>query len=316
MDKKNILITYDVPDWAYHKNAKVLKKFLNPEKYDIDIVSDQNKNDIIKFLSVKKYDMLFLQWVPDLEIFTKYIKFPEGYNCKVVSQVTSEVFFRMYNKGWREYQSAPLLVTKSQQYFKKLESVYDTNKIRLAYHVNDYNLFSPFELGKSHRLFKKDKSKFRVGYVGRDCAIANENKGHFFIRDACKLLGDKVEYVVAGFDNRLTYNDMPDFYKSLDVVVCASNHEGAPNSMLEAGLCGVPIITTRVGQIQEMIEDNTSGLFCERNALSIKEKIEKLMYNEDLYDRISINIGNISKEWALKAIDQWECFFDEVLKIE
>jgi len=65
-----------------------------------------------------------------------------------------------------------------------------------------------------------------------------------------------------------------------------------------------------------MIEDNISGLFCERNALSIKEKIEKLMYNKDLYDKISINIGNISKEWALKAISQWECFFDEVLSIE
>ena len=312
---KNILITYDVPDWAYHKNAKVLKKFLESKNMSIDIVSDQNKNELIAALSQKKYDVLFLQWVPDLEIFSKFVRFPPDYNCRVVSQVTSEVFFRMYNKGWREYESTPLLVTKSQQYYDKLSSVFDKDKVRLAYHVNDYELFKPEKLGISHRSFR-NREKFRVGYVGRNCAIANENKGHFFIEQACKELGEEVEYVVAGFDDRIKYRDMPEFYKSLDVVVCASNHEGAPNSMLEAGLCGVPIITTRVGQIQEMIKDEESGLFCERNAESIKNKIKQLMYNDNLYDKISVNLGILSKEWAEKAIVQWEDFFREVIEIE
>jgi glycosyltransferase involved in cell wall biosynthesis len=312
-EKKKILITYDVPDWAYHKNAKVLKKYLT--NFDIDLVSDQNKQEIIQKLSTKMYDALFLQWVPDVELFTKYIKFPPEYKCNVVSQVTSEVFFRMYKEGWREYESTPLLITKSKQYFDKLSEVFDVEKIRLAYHVNDYNLFCPNEIGVSHRKFREEnnKTKFRVGYVGRDCSVANENKGHYFIKEACEKLGDNVEYVVAGFDNRLTYEDMPDFYKSLDVVVCASNHEGAPNSMLEAGLCGVPIITTRVGQIQEMIEHGKSGLFCERNADDIAEKINFLMKNKEIYDIISINLGIISKEWAHTAILQWDSFFDEVV---
>jgi len=315
MSKSKILITYDVPDWAYHKNAKVLQKYL--KDFEIDLVSDQNKQEIINYLSNKKYDALFLQWVPDIELFTKYIKFPDDYKCNVVSQVTSEVFFRMYKQGWREYQKMPLLVTKSMQYFNKLSEVYDKEKIRLAYHVNDYDLFQPLELGVSHRIKKQKSKKFRVGYVGRDCAIANENKGHFFIKEACEIIGsDNVEYVVAGFDNRLSYDQMPDFYRSLDVVVCASNHEGAPNSMLEAGLCGVPIITTKVGQIQEMIKDGESGLFAERNAKDISEKIKILLYDEEIYDKISINIGNISRDWAIKAIDQWEDFFKEVLNYE
>ena len=311
---KNILITYDVPDWAYHKNAKILQKFLS-NSFNIDIISDQNKIELVRALSIKKYDLVFLQWVPDLEIFNKYVKFPPGYNCKIVSQVTSEVFFRMYDKGWRDYQNTPLLVTKSKQYYDKLSSVFPSEKVRLAYHVNDYNVFCPFKLGETHRKFR-NRNKFRVGYVGRDCKIANENKGHFFIKDACEMIGDSVEYVVAGFENRLTYEEMPSFYKSLDAVVCASRHEGAPNSMLEAGLCGVPIITTRVGQIQEMITEGESGLFCERNAQSIKENIEKLMYNNDLYDKLSINLGIISKEWATKAIGQWDNFFKEACEIE
>ena len=315
MNRKKILITYDVPDWAYHKNAKILQEYL-VDDFEIDIVSDQDKRWILKALSQKKYDMLFLQWVPDLEIFTKHVTFPPGYQCKVISQVTSEVFFRKYRQGWREYQEAPLLITKSKEYFDKLSDVFPVEKIRLAYHVNDYNLFKPFELGKSHREYR-DRDKFRVGYVGRDCAIANENKGHFFIRDACNLIGkEKVEYCIAGFENRLSYKEMVDFYKSLDVVVCASNHEGAPNSMLEAGLCGVPIITTRVGQIKEMITDGESGLFCERNEISIKDKIESLMYNDALYDKISVNLGLLSKDWAKDAIDQWKNVFKEVLSNE
>ena len=312
-NKSKILVTYDVPDWAYHKNAKVLQKYL--KDFEIDLVSDQNKQEIINALAIKKYDALFLQWIPDIEIFTKYIKLPDDYKCSIVSQVTSEVFFRMYNKGWREYQKMPILVTKSRQYFNKLAQVYDEEKIRLAYHVNDYDLFKPLELGVSHRIKKEKSKKFRVGYVGRDCVTSNENKGHFLIRAACEIIGlDRVEYVVAGFDNRLSYDQMPDFYRSLDVVICASNHEGAPNSMLEAGLCGVPIITTRVGQIQEMIEDGESGLFTERNPLSISEKIKILLYNEKVYDKISVNIGSISRDWAVKAIDQWREFFNEIIK--
>ena len=48
--------------------------------------------------------------------------------------------------------------------------------------------------------------------------------------------------------------------------------------------------------------------------LQIGTKIELLMYNDDIYDTISTKLGILSREWAIKAIAQWEDFFNEVLE--
>ena len=108
---------------------------------------------------------------------------------------------------------------------------------------------------------------------------------------------------------------MPEYYHSVDVVVCASRHEGAPNSMLEAGLCGTPIISTRVGQIQEMIKDGENAFFCERNASNIADKLTLLRENNELYDTFSRNISETCHSYARLAIDQWKEFFEESLNV-
>lgn len=299
-DRKRILITYDVEDWAYHKNAKVLQKYLSDE-FEIHLISDQNKHALVHHMCQNPYDLLFLQWFPDVDIFYQLVKVP----YPVVTQVTSSVFFKMHNEGWRGLDVVPLVVSKSKEYFEKLSGIIGESKSRLAYHVNDVENFVPM-LGRRN-------SSFTVGYVGRNCEISDENKGHSIIREACDIAG--VEFKMAGFDGRIPYEKMPDFYRSIDAVVCASRHEGAPNSMLEGGLCGTPLITTRVGQIQEMIEDGKNGFFCDRNPRDIAEKITNLKDNSELYNSFSSEIAKTSIEFANLAVSQWRNFFRESLNI-
>ena len=49
---------------------------------------------------------------------------------------------------------------------------------------------------------------------------------------------------------------MPDTYRSHDVLVSASAQEGMSNSMLEAMASGLPIVTTRCEGVDELIADN------------------------------------------------------------
>jgi glycosyltransferase involved in cell wall biosynthesis len=69
---------------------------------------------------------------------------------------------------------------------------------------------------------------------------------------------------------------MLDFYHSLDVYVCASRSEGTPNPCLEAMACGLPVITTRVGNMPELIRDGENGYLVERNVAAIAEKVARL----------------------------------------
>jgi len=53
--------------------------------------------------------------------------------------------------------------------------------------------------------------------------------------------------------------ELPEIYRLLDACVVASRQEGGPKAVLEAMASGVPIVTTRVGQAGDLVEDGRNG---------------------------------------------------------
>jgi glycosyltransferase involved in cell wall biosynthesis len=53
--------------------------------------------------------------------------------------------------------------------------------------------------------------------------------------------------------------EIAEAYRALDVYLVASRQEGGPKAVLEAMASGVPVVSTRVGQAQELIEDGVNG---------------------------------------------------------
>jgi glycosyltransferase involved in cell wall biosynthesis len=54
--------------------------------------------------------------------------------------------------------------------------------------------------------------------------------------------------------------DVESWYAALDVHVMPSWSEGTTTTALEAQSCGVPIVATRVGAVQEVVEDGVTGM--------------------------------------------------------
>ena len=54
-------------------------------------------------------------------------------------------------------------------------------------------------------------------------------------------------------------SDPAPYYRSLDVYVSTSHHEGLPLSVIEAMACGVPVVAPRVGGIPEIVVDGEQG---------------------------------------------------------
>lgn len=79
------------------------------------------------------------------------------------------------------------------------------------------------------------------------------------IFEISKIMNVKDKVIVKEF----ALDDMPRFYNGLDIFVLASHSEAFPMVLLEAGACHVPIISTTIGGIPELIENGESGFLFE-----------------------------------------------------
>lgn len=53
---------------------------------------------------------------------------------------------------------------------------------------------------------------------------------------------------------------VPELLPALDVFALPSRAEGMPTAILEAMVCGLPVVATRVGSVPELVEDGVTGI--------------------------------------------------------
>lgn len=71
-------------------------------------------------------------------------------------------------------------------------------------------------------------------------------------------VGDRVEFMGG-------CNDVAGFMKSIDIYVLSSRHEGLPIALMEAMASALPIVSTSVGGVAELIRDGVNGLLVPRH---------------------------------------------------
>ena len=58
--------------------------------------------------------------------------------------------------------------------------------------------------------------------------------------------------------------DVPDLLRALDIAVCSSDYEGMPLSVLEYMDAGLPVVSTAVGGVPDVVRDGETGLLVPR----------------------------------------------------
>jgi len=83
---------------------------------------------------------------------------------------------------------------------------------------------------------------------------------------------------------------LPLFYSAADIFVIPSYYEPFGLVTLEASACKVPIIASRVGGLETIIQDGENGfLFEPRNPLDLKEKVLQLQKSKELMEVFTEN---------------------------
>jgi glycosyltransferase involved in cell wall biosynthesis len=107
------------------------------------------------------------------------------------------------------------------------------------------------------------------------------------IKKENKVLIDTVDSIITvGFQN-----DIREFLAISDLFALPSYREGLPNSLIEAGSFGIPLVATNINGCNEIIEHKKTGLIVEmKDVTSLRNGIELLLKDKQLYDSIKLQV--------------------------
>jgi glycosyltransferase involved in cell wall biosynthesis len=112
-----------------------------------------------------------------------------------------------------------------------------------------------------------------------------------------KNLSDRVIFV-----GWVTYDDIPDYFNKLKLVVLPSYTEGLPNVVQEAMACGTPVLATPVGAIPDLIKDGETGFIMEDNSAECIARNVIRALNHAQLEKIARNARTlVEKEFTYRA---------------
>ena len=160
------------------------------------------------------------------------------------------------------------------------------------------------ELVESFAMLLKKHSNLKLLLVGD---YENKNK---IDKETMRLINNLNSIITVGFQD-----DIRKFLSITNLFALPSYREGLPNSLIEAGSFGIPLLATDINGCNEVIENNETGLLIEmKDVKSLKNGIEKFIIDEKFYFYVKSNVRNkIIKKYNQKFV--WSELKNEFKKV-
>lgn len=284
-----VRIIFDVVGWAYFHRARILQEYAPPDM-EITIGSSRER------WSNGGMDLLF-----DMNY---------GHTTEVSRQMSSwsskPLFLVSFNNPARinEYfptvrRDAHAIVINNRRAWEVAGSLAGT------YHISN---------GVDHRVFRsivpmRDRP-LKMLWIGSDYHRGTKNYDSILVHLEKRLQGVvEADFRVTDPVGRImTPAQMADWYNSGSVYVVASNTEGTPNPALEAASCGCALVTTRVGNMPELVRDGENGVFVEATSIdSVEAGVRQaIARREELSAQMANDIA--AWDWRARAEEYYKLF--------
>ena len=160
---------------------------------------------------------------------------------------------------------------------------------------------------------KKDSQEFydlstatlQCAFIGRVTQIKRPDRFLDVVAEI-KRRGVELEFFVAGdgelLDScreRIAHESLPvkvlgwqseieKVLSTADIVILTSDNEGTPLSLIQAGMAGLPVVSTNVGSVPEVVLNNATGLITSLDVQEIADALEKLVSDKALRAQLGI----------------------------
>ena len=210
-------------------------------------------------------------------------------------------FFRYWTK--KILQNASYVLPVSRHLGNVLTKIYPNPHLQIVNNVVNTALFHYQKKGK--------KDVFRFLHVSSLDPIKNVPGIINAFREVLKSRNDVELYIVGGKQeeidrmanlpsqiimvSNMPYAKVADYMKSADCFVLFSFSENQPCVILEALSCGVPVISSDVGGVKEIINSNNGILVSSRNEKQLAAAMYQMVENTEKYDHQQISNNAIQK---------------------
>ena len=208
---------------------------------------------------------------------------------KVLSVVTHKIIVlseRQYNDIVHEYKIAPenkVIVIPLGIDLERFLSIEKSDNIKHELDLNRDDIL----IASVGRLVSVKNIRMLIDVVKK-----LHNKDHRY--HLC-LIGDGEERTELELMSDSEYihflgwrTDLENIYSGVEIVALTSLNEGTPIAIIEAMASGVPVVSTNVGGVGDVVKDNETGMLVESNDVNAMcEKIELLMKEPAIKNKLT-----------------------------
>jgi len=196
-----------------------------------------------------------------------------------------------------------------------------SKRIRVIYNGVDVNRFTPA------RYPPRVTKQIRVFF----CGNLTRRKGVHWLPAIAQRLQKHIQIYYTqglrpGFDfpagaglrsiGVVPFEDMPDRYRQMDILLMPTVREGFGLAVAEAMACGLPVVASNCSAIPELLDDGKGGFLCpvgDVNAFA--EKINLLADSPQLRREMgAYNRSKVEKQFTLeRMVEGYQNLFEEIL---
>jgi glycosyltransferase involved in cell wall biosynthesis len=110
--------------------------------------------------------------------------------------------------------------------------------------------------------------------------------------DTCrkKIIEEQLPITLLGWQSNIEK-----VLSAADIVALTSDNEGMPLCLIQAGMAGLPVVTTNVGSVSEVVIDGVTGIVTSFNVQEFADALEKLVNDKPLQQAF----GNAGRDFTM-----------------